>query len=115
MKTIIAGSRNITDPIILDVALEKVSWPITEIVSGGARGVDELGEGWASATRRPYKVFLAEWDKFGKSAGYRRNVEMAKYADALIAIWDGKSKGTKHMIDIAKEKGLVVYVENIGE
>lgn len=111
MKTIIAGSRNITDfDEVMQAALD-APWVVTEVVSGGARGVDCLGEQFGDGIKVPVTIFPAEWDKHGKSAGYKRNVQMADYADALVAIWDGKSKGTKHMIDIATKKGLSVYVE----
>ncbi|MBE3087153.1 MAG: hypothetical protein IMZ64_13150, partial [Bacteroidetes bacterium] len=73
-------------------------------------GVDSLGEQWAIEHNIFYKVFPAQWHVHGHSAGYRRNLEMAMNADALIACWDGISNGTKHMIDIAEEKGLKVYV-----
>jgi len=65
---------------------------------------------YANERGYPIKQFPADWNKYGKSAGYKRNEEMAKYADALIAFWDGKSKGTKHMIDLAKRYGLKVKV-----
>lgn len=110
MKTIIAGSRGITNFNIVAKAIQDSQFPISEVVSGGAKGVDQLGERWAAQNKIPTRVFPAQWDKLGKSAGYRRNEDMAKYANALIAIWDGQSKGTKHMIDIAKSKGLQVYV-----
>lgn len=110
MKTIIAGSRDITDPKILEMALIFSKMDITEVVCGGARGVDELGRLWAINYDIPITMFPAEWDKYGKSAGYRRNRDMAVYADALIAVWDGSSKGTKNMIDVARNKGLSVYV-----
>jgi len=58
----------------------------------------------------PVAKFPADWNKFKKSAGYKRNVEMAENADALIAFYDGKSKGTGHMIDIAKEKNLLIRI-----
>lgn len=107
MKTIIAGSRSI-------MSYEKVAGiidtyheikKITEVVSGGAQGVDTLGEVWAERNGIPVKQFLAEWDVYGRSAGYRRNEEMGNYADYLLAIWDGNSRGTKHMIDYMKERG----------
>lgn len=112
MKTIIAGSRSINDLRLLEKVIEYSKFVITEVVCGGARGVDDLGRKWAHNGNNgiAVKLFPAKWDDFGKSAGYRRNVEMAEYADALIALWDGSSKGTKHMIDIAKKKGLNVYV-----
>ena len=83
---------------------------ITEIVSGGARGADKLGELLAKNEKLPVKLFEADWDTHGKSAGYIRNSEMADYGDILLAFWDGKSKGTKHMIDLATKKGLEVRV-----
>lgn len=114
MKVIIAGSRTITDCKIVVDAICSAPFIITEVVSGGARGVDKLGEEYARTFPDIYlKVFPADWDNHGKSAGYKRNVEMADYADALIAVWDGKSKGTKHMIDIATKKGLKVYIHAV--
>jgi hypothetical protein len=110
MKTIIAGSRTCTDINHIMSAIADCGWIPTEIISGTARGVDQLGETWAIANNTPLKRFPADWTKHGKSAGYIRNVEMAENADALIAIWDGVSRGTKHMIDIATQKGLKVFV-----
>jgi hypothetical protein len=110
MKTIIAGSRHITSPAVLEEAIARARWPITEVVSGGARGVDRLGEQWASANNLPCKIFPAQWSTYGKSAGPIRNAEMARYADALIALWDGESRGTKNMIDLAKKHRLLISV-----
>ena len=84
-----------------------------EIISGGASGVDSIAEYFAKQFNYAFKKFPANWNKYGKRAGYLRNVEMGNYADALIAIWDGKSKGTKHMIDIADKKGLKVYIYKV--
>ena len=109
MKVIIAGSRSIINYRAVRSAIERVGIEITEVVSGTARGVDKLGERWAAENNIPIKRFPADWNKHDKRAGYLRNVEMAEYADALIAIWDGESKGTKHMIDIAIKNGLSVY------
>lgn len=110
MKTIIAGSRGIENYNTIAEAVNKSGFNITEVVSGTARGVDKLGEEWANKNGIPVKRFPAKWDMHGKRAGYLRNEEMAKYADALIAVWDGKSKGTKHMIDTAKNMGLKVFM-----
>lgn len=110
MKTIIAGSRGIVSPYVVAEAVRKSGFTVTEVVSGTARGVDQLGEHWAQRQRIPVKPFPADWDRHGRAAGYVRNQQMAQYADALIAIWDGVSRGTKHMIDIAKDKGLKVFV-----
>ena len=112
MKVIIAGSRTITDYALIKEAIIMSQFLITEVVSGGATGVDSLGEEWANQINIPIKKFPADWNKFGKSAGYRRNVEMANYADALIAITNG-SVGTSHMINIAKNKNLKVFVYTI--
>ncbi len=110
MKLIIAGSRNITDYQILVNVIKLSGLNITEVVSGTAYGVDKMGERWAKENNIPIKQFPANWSAYGKSAGYRRNEEMADYADGLLALWDGESKGTKHMINIAKAQGLKVHV-----
>ena len=113
MKVIIAGCRNFFDYELLktkcDIYLSSVKQQV-EIVSGTANGADKLGEKYASEKGYPVKQFPADWDKYGKSAGYKRNEEMAKYADALIAFWDGKSKGTGHMIDLAKKHELGIRI-----
>lgn len=86
------------------------------IVSGTANGADKLGERFAREFSLNLKRFPANWDKYGKSAGYKRNAQMAKYASdslskkVLIAFWDGKSSGTKHMINLAKERNLEVHI-----
>lgn len=80
-----------------------------EIVSGTARGADRLGERFAHEFGCKLKQFPADWSK-GRQAGMLRNIEMGNYADALVAFWDGKSRGTKFMIDYAKKKKLKVKV-----
>jgi len=111
MKVIIAGSRSVTDYDSMLYAINGCKYVITEVVSGAARGVDKLGERYAKENNIPVTSFPADWDTYGRSAGYKRNLKMAEYADALIAIWDGKSKGTKHVIDtmIKLGKMYVVY------
>jgi len=115
MKTIVAGSRYITDPAFVIDAVDKSDFEITEVVSGGQRGVDKLGEDYAEAAGLPLKVFEADWNKYGDSAGPIRNGQMAEYADAAIIVWDGKSRGSKDMMLKAYKNGLKVYVYNIGE
>lgn len=110
MKVIIAGSREGFTLEDVYKAWDQSDIPISEVVSGTARGVDRFGEDFAAKEGIAVKQFPADWDKHGKSAGYRRNSDMADYADALIALWDGKSKGTKHMIDLATKKGILVYI-----
>jgi hypothetical protein len=113
MKTIIAGSRNIEDYRIVKEAIEESQVNITEVVSGCARGVDNLGEQWAKQNRIPIKKFPADWKKHNKAAGPIRNTEMAKYGEVLIAIWDGKSKGTHDMINKAIHEGLQVFIKMV--
>lgn len=111
MKIIIAGSRDFNDyetlKKVCDFMLSRQDE--VEIVSGTARGADQLGERYGREKGYPIKQFPADWSK-GKSAGYLRNEDMAKYADGLIAFWDGKSKGTNHMINLAKKRGLKIKV-----
>ena len=110
MKVIIAGSRKIEDQLTVATAIIESGFSITEIVSGGAKGVDSLAEQWAVNNDVQILVFKPEWGKYGRGAGPVRNAEMADYADALIAIWDGKSKGTKDMINKAEKAGLKLFV-----
>lgn len=112
MKTIIAGSRDGVAYSDIKDAIAACGWEITEVIEGGARGADAYGKIWAKNNKVPYTSMPAEWDKYGKSAGYRRNQDMANVAEALIAIRVGgeASKGTTHMINIANAKGLHVYV-----
>lgn len=110
MKTIIAGSRTIINGGIVTKAIGDSGFEITEVVSGHALGVDRAGEGYALLHGLKVTLFIPDWERYGKSAGMIRNAEMANYADALIAIWDGKSRGTKNMIDNATKKGLKTFV-----
>lgn len=114
MKVIIAGSRDFTNyQFLLDsiYKLDYSEW--TEIVSGGAKGADALGEQFAQTHNLSLKVFPADWNKLGNAAGPIRNKQMAEYADALVAFWDGKSKGTKNMIETARKLGLKTEVVKI--
>lgn len=113
MKTIISGSRGITDIAIVREAVKKSGFEISQVLSGTARGVDRLGERWAEENGVPVRKCPADWSKHGKRAGILRNVFMAEEADALIAIWDGKSRGTGHMITVAEVCELKVYVEHV--
>lgn len=113
MKVIIAGSRGFTNPAIVVAAIVKSKFVITEVVSGGARGIDRFGEMWAKANNVPIKQFIPDWAT-GRGAGFARNIEMADYAEALIAVWDGVSRGTAQMIREAKKRGLKVYVFQSG-
>lgn len=117
VRIIVAGSRDFNDSSLLTKTLSDFIAELAlsggvelEIVSGGARGADRLGERFAYAYHIPIALFEADWEKHGKRAGYLRNEEMAKYGTHLVAFWDGKSKGTKHMIDLATKNNLIVKV-----
>jgi len=114
MKVIIAGSRDIVDYELVLEAIANANFDITSVVSGGARGVDRLGEQFAKDCGLPIHPFPADWNgPHKKAAGHIRNAEMAKFGQALIAIWDGSSPGTKNMIDVARKNNLKIYVEYI--
>lgn len=110
MKVIIAGSRDITKYNTVEQAVKLSGFEITEVVSGKARGVDTLGEVWALTHNIPVASFPANWNKHGRAAGPIRNCEMAEYAEALIAVYDGESTGTANMITQARSKGLDVFI-----
>lgn len=114
-KVIIAGSRNIDSVDVVAEAIEKSGFYIDEVVSGTARGVDRLGESFANHYEIPIKRFPADWEKYGKQAGFIRNLKMAKYATHLIAVWDGTSNGTNHMITVAEKNNLIIFVYNLKE
>ena len=117
MKVIIAGSRDITDvQVVAEATREahKAGIRITQVVSGGAHGVDRIGEYLAQQTLHCRVArFIPDWNRYGKSAGYRRNAEMSRYADALVAVWDGSSHGTRHMIETMRSLGKLVYVKEV--
>ena len=106
MTTIIAGSRTFNNYRLLETTLAKCPWKITQVISGGARGADTLGEKWARQHSVPLTVIRANWDADGASAGYIRNTRMADKAETVILFWDGNSKGTRHMLDIAQYSGM---------
>jgi len=110
MKTIICGSRTIENKALLKELILYFQLKLSSIISGGARGADKIGEDFAKENSIPLTIIKAEWDIYGKYAGYRRNKQMAEIAEAVIALWNGESKGTKNMIDIAKRKGLPIFV-----
>lgn len=114
MKTVIAGSRTVTDPEVLAQAIIDSGFTITEVVSGRAKGADMLGERWAIANSIPICMFPAEWDSYGKSAGHVRNQQMAEYADQAIIVWDGKSRGTLSMMQKMQGQGKPYFLHTIG-
>lgn len=119
-KVIVSGSRNFNDTVFIYKKLDELlqqykEFNEVEIVEGGCRGVDLIAKQYAIDNNLSYKEFPADWNRYGKSAGMISNSDMAQYADALIAFYDGKSRGTGGMIRIAKGKGLPVHIVNIKE
>lgn len=112
LKVIIAGGRDFNDYLALKKYCDYILQDKGEviIVSGKAKGADKLGEQYAKEKNFAIADFPADWNTYGKSAGHIRNAEMAKYADALIAFWDGKSKGTKNMIETARKENLLIRI-----
>lgn len=117
-RVIIAGSRDFSNYQLLCEKMDKLLTNINEpiaVLCGKARGTDTLGERYAHERGYEVRYFPADWERYGRSAGYRRNTQMAENADALVAFWDGKSMGTRHMISIAKSHGLKVRVVKFKE
>ena len=130
MRIIVAGGRDFSNYEFLAQRCadmikhiyerpDKFNWVFhkdIEFVLGGAKGADSLGLRFAKENKFAYKVIEADWDIYGKSAGYIRNEQMANYATEdsrlgiLLAFWDGESKGTKHMIDLANKYNMIVWI-----
>jgi len=107
MKLIISGGRNYKftqDDIDL---LDSLKHLVTEIITGGANGADAEGGQWAMANKIPVKIYGAKWRMYGKSAGVRRNKQMAKYGDAVLLFTGGR--GTENMMDCAKEERIFIF------
>lgn len=114
MKVIIAGSRQIEDYDTLLALIEDTGWDIEEVVSGGCRGVDKMGERWAEERGIPVNVFNADWGQYGREAGELRNRDMAEYADGLILFWDGKSPGAGCMLREAAKAEIQIRHHVLG-
>lgn len=116
MKLIIAGTRTFSDYDLLKRKIDQLSkkHKITEIVSGCAKGADTLGEIYAKENKITIVKMSANWDKFGKSAGYKRNEEMARYGESLVCFWDGESRGTRHMMNIGLNNKLNCWFIHYG-
>lgn len=113
MNVIISGTRTCHNMVLLREAINESNFPITRIITGDSEeknGVDHMACEVARIKRIECLIVYADWTTYGKSAGPIRNSIMANYGDALIAIWDGKSKGTADMIEKARKKKLQVYI-----
>ena len=109
MKLAVIGSRTIEN-INIEAFIPD---GVTEIVSGGAKGADRLAEEYAAARGLPVKLFLPDYDRYGRAAPIRRNQQIAEYADEALAFWDGKSKGTRSCIDFFKKQGKPMRIVTV--
>ena len=117
-KVIVAGSRNYTDyeeaRAYIDLCLSRIRTEYDLVIlSGGCRGADRLGERYAAERGYPVIRFPADWDTYGRSAGPIRNREMAEASDYVICFWDGRSRGTRQIIDCAEKLGKPVKIKTV--
>jgi len=113
MKVAIIGSRTFDDYDLLQKSLEPYKSKITLVVSGAAKGADSLGEKWAINNNIKTLIFPADWNKYGKRAGFIRNEDIIKNCDGVIAFWDGKSKGTAHSLSLCEKNDKPYIIINI--
>ncbi len=112
MRTVICGSRDLEDWELLKATIANAPFPVTEIVSGMAEGIDLLAVDYAVIYGIPWIEMPAEWKKYGVSAGFIRNTQMLEISEAAIAVWNGYSRGTAHTIREAKRLNKSLHVEN---
>lgn len=112
VKLAIIGSRVFRERELLVKTIDKFreDYDVIEIISGGAQGADKLGEEYGISHNIKTTIFPANWGKYGRGAGFRRNYDIIKACDIVIAFWDGKSAGTQHSIKIAREQGKTVII-----
>lgn len=111
MKIAIIGSRNLTVN-----NLEKyLPQGVTEIVSGGAKGIDSCARNYAQENNIKLTEFLPQYEKYGKGAPLRRNLQIINYSDEVLAFWDGKSRGTKYVIDQCRKNNKKVIIQKSSE
>jgi hypothetical protein len=112
MKIAVVGSRTFNDreKLFKELDLFHLAKPISLIISGGARGADQLAEDWAQERGISTQIFIPDWETHGKSAGFIRNADIIRSCDECIAFWDGKSRGTLHSINLAKAKKIPLKI-----
>ncbi len=111
MKIAIIGSRN----IFIDDLGSYLPNNVTEIVSGGAKGVDACARKYATHNKIMLTEFLPEYARYGRAAPLKRNLQIIEYADEVLAFWDGESKGTKFVIDMCKKSSKKITVIKIAD
>lgn len=116
IRLAIVGSRTFEDYDLARDVLDGVAmvsgYEYVEMVSGGARGADTIGERYADERGIPKRIFPAEWKKYGRRAGFIRNVDIIDNCDVCVCFWDGESHGTKHDIELCQEKHKPCIVHN---
>ncbi len=112
MTIAVVGSRDFDGYNYLSKSLEIYFPTIDKIISGGARGADSLAARYAKEHDIPLIEFLPDWDRYGKSAGFKRNQQIVDATNVVVAYWDGKSHGTKHSINIADalQKPVLIFL-----
>ncbi len=114
-KIAVGGSRTIESYDLVRSILDNLLVPSDIILSGNAPGADRLGERYAQEHGMEYKIIPSEWEKHGLKATMMRNEVLLKAADCIILFWDGKSEGSKHMLEIAERaKKLLAEVKPDG-
>ena len=108
MKVAVIGSRSFNDYKRLKDTLSKID--VSLLVSGGANGADKLGEQYANENNIPTKIFLPDWEKHGKAAGFLRNTDIINEAELVVAFWDQQSNGTRDSIQKAEKQGKKVMI-----
>lgn len=108
MKLAIIGSRTFNDYDVLKKECDNLN--IEEIISGGAKGADSLGEKYAIENNIKFTIFKPDWKKYGKRAGFLRNTDIINSCDSVLAFWDGNSKGTQHSINLAHKHNKPVTI-----
>jgi len=119
LKMAVVGSRVFDDEELLRITLDGYYPYISHIITGGARGADELAAKYAHEEGIPLIIFKAQWNKFGKVAGFMRNALIVDAADEIVAFWDGTSPGTKHTTDLARQRKkacrVILFVPTVVE
>lgn len=110
MRLLICGSRTLGSYQLIDEAIKESGFKPTEVITGGAYGVDYWANLWAKENGIDQVIMPANWKRDGKAAGPIRNKKMVQRADAILAIWDGKSKGTQHAIHCAAKEQMLLFV-----
>ncbi|MBR2861832.1 MAG: DUF2493 domain-containing protein [Clostridia bacterium] len=115
-RIVVAGSRNFNEYSVakkyIDACIKDLKNSCTFIfVSGTCKGADLLGEKYAIENGFEIERYPAQWNIYGRGAGIRRNEQMAQVSDIVICFWDGKSKGTKSMIELAKKNNKTIYIK----